>query len=74
MLWWMQVRCACRRKKEKRPCDLARQQLQDAGLPAEIDGSSAVQLLSCDSKCHQLQVHRQMLEIVQPAVSIGCAL
>ncbi|CAK0742649.1 hypothetical protein CVIRNUC_001411 [Coccomyxa viridis] len=53
------VRCACRRKKEKRPCDLARQQLQDAGLPAEIDGSSAVQLLSCDSKCHQLQAEKR---------------
>ena len=74
MLWWVQVRCACRRKKEKRPCDLARQQLQDTGLPAEIDGSSAVQLLNCDSKCHQLQVHRHWLGIVQPAVSLIRAL
>jgi len=52
----MQVRCACRRLKERRPCSVVRQQLKHRGLPAEIDSSSAVQLLSCDSKCHQLKV------------------
>ena len=52
----MQVRCACRRVKERRPCSVVRQQLKHRGLPAEIDSSSAVQLLSCDSKCHQLKV------------------
>ena len=52
----MQVRCACRRLKERQPCSLVRQQLKHRGLPAEIDSSSAVQLLSCDSKCHQLKV------------------
>ena len=56
--WWCgaQVRCACRRRKERRPCSLVRQQLRQRGLPAVIDDSSAAQLLGCDSKCHQLKV------------------
>lgn len=50
------MRCACRRRKERRPCSHVRQQLEEKGLPAEIDGSSAVQLLACDSKCQQAKV------------------
>ena len=70
----MQVRCACRRKKERWPCSLVRQQLQDSDLPAEIDGSSAVQLLGCDSKCHQLKVHKQLCQRLCSLLCLtGCA-
>ena len=51
-----QVRCACRRRREKRPCASVRQELARRGAPATFDASAAVQLLDCDAKCAQLKV------------------
>lgn len=56
MLRCAQVRCACRRKREKRACSTVRQQLADQILTADFDASTAVQLLECDAKCHQIKV------------------
>ncbi len=50
------MRCGCKRRKERQPCSLVRQQLQDIGLPDVIEDSSAMHLLGCDSKCQQLKV------------------
>ncbi|EIE25322.1 hypothetical protein COCSUDRAFT_65191 [Coccomyxa subellipsoidea C-169] len=49
------VRCACRRMREKRACSAVRQQLAARHLPADFDASTAVQLLECDAKCHQIK-------------------
>ncbi len=51
-----QVRCACRRKREKRACSSVRLQLASQNAPADFDASSAVQLLECDAKCMQIKV------------------
>lgn len=54
-----QVRCACRRLKEKRPCAAVRRQLAERGLPPAFEASAAVQLLDCDAKCVQAKVGRR---------------
>lgn len=51
-----QVRCTCRRKREKRACSTVREQLAARGLPGDFDASTAVQLLACDAKCLQIKV------------------
>lgn len=51
-----QVRCACRRKREKRACSAVRLQLVAQNLPSDFDASSAMQLLECDAKCMQIKV------------------
>lgn len=65
-----QVRCACRRKREKRACSNVRIQLAAQNAPADFDASSAVQLLECDAKCMQLKVRlpEEARSIVYPSV------
>ena len=56
LLLLVQVRCACRRQKEKRVCVAVRRELAGRGLPASIQDMPTVQLLECDAKCAQLKV------------------
>ncbi|CAL8460554.1 g83 [Coccomyxa elongata] len=67
------VRCACRRKREKRACSAVRMQLAAQNLPSDFDASSAVQLLECDAKCMQIKESKKqktdLLKAVQASSS-----
>ncbi|BDA41625.1 NF-X1-type zinc finger protein NFXL1 [Coccomyxa sp. Obi] len=67
------VRCACRRKREKRACSSVRLQLTAQNMPADFDASSAVQLLECDAKCMQIKESKKqkadLSKAIQPSSS-----
>lgn len=54
--------------REKRACSAVRQQLAARHLPADFDASTAVQLLECDAKCHQIKVRMPIFGILVRAV------